>query len=74
MKFFKVGYREKIWDYVAGVIFVEEAGGRVFDVGGASFNFVGGCYIEGLDCGIIVVFSVFYECFFDVVVKFWLFL
>jgi 3'(2'), 5'-bisphosphate nucleotidase len=32
-------YREKIWDHAAGVIVVEEAGGKVTDMHGKSLNF-----------------------------------
>ena len=32
-------YREKIWDHAAGVIIVEEAGGIVTDISGASLDF-----------------------------------
>ncbi len=32
-------YREKIWDHAAGVVVVEEAGGRVTDVRGESLDF-----------------------------------
>lgn len=33
------GYREKIWDHAAGVIVVQEAGGRVSDFSGNDLNF-----------------------------------
>lgn len=32
-------YREKIWDHAAGVILVEESGGRVTDIAGKSLDF-----------------------------------
>lgn len=35
----KPGYREKIWDHAAGVLVVEEAGGKVTDVRGVPINF-----------------------------------
>jgi 3'(2'), 5'-bisphosphate nucleotidase len=35
-------YRENIWDHAAGALVVEEAGGRVTDVRGASLDFAGG--------------------------------
>ena len=38
MKFPKAGYKEKIWDHAAGVIIVEEAGGKVTDAGGAPWT------------------------------------
>ena len=33
------GYQEKIWDHAAGVIVVEEAGGRVTDMHGETLDF-----------------------------------
>ncbi|MGB3296618.1 MAG: inositol monophosphatase family protein, partial [Phormidesmis sp.] len=33
------GYQEKIWDHAAGVIVVEEAGGRVTDMYGKTLDF-----------------------------------
>ena len=71
MKFPKAGYREKIWDHAAGVILVEEAGGRVSDAGGAPLNFAGGRYIEGLDRGIIAASSALHERLLDAVAKSW---
>ena len=35
-------YRECIWDHAAGMIVVQEAGGRVTDANGASLNFLSG--------------------------------
>ena len=35
----KKDYREKIWDHAAGKLVVEEAGGRVTDVGGSALDF-----------------------------------
>jgi 3'(2'), 5'-bisphosphate nucleotidase len=35
----KKDYREKIWDHAAGMLVVEEAGGRVSDVEGAPLDF-----------------------------------
>ena len=35
-------YREKIWDHAAGMLVVEEAGGRVTDVEGAPLDFTHG--------------------------------
>jgi 3'(2'), 5'-bisphosphate nucleotidase len=39
-------YREKIWDHAAGLIVVEEAGGRVSDVHGARLDFARGRRLE----------------------------
>lgn len=35
-------YREKIWDHAAGAIIVEEAGGKVSDIGGRDLDFTSG--------------------------------
>ncbi|MFA9479861.1 3'(2'),5'-bisphosphate nucleotidase [Phycisphaerales bacterium AB-hyl4] len=40
------GYREKIWDHAAGVIAVEEAGGKVTDVAGKPLEFGHGRQLE----------------------------
>ena len=40
------GYREKIWDHAAGVLVVEEAGGRVTDVRGMPLDFSRGRTLE----------------------------
>jgi 3'(2'), 5'-bisphosphate nucleotidase len=39
-------YREKIWDHAAGVIVVEEAGGRVTDMTGKSLDFAKSARLE----------------------------
>ena len=36
LRFPHKGYREKIWDHVAGVLIVEEAGARISDASGDS--------------------------------------
>jgi 3'(2'), 5'-bisphosphate nucleotidase len=35
----RADYREKIWDHAAGMLVVEEAGGRVSDVDGKRLDF-----------------------------------
>ena len=35
----RVGYEENIWDHAAGVVIVEEAGGRVSDIAGQALDF-----------------------------------
>jgi 3'(2'), 5'-bisphosphate nucleotidase len=45
-------YREKIWDHAAGMIVVEEAGGRVSDAMGKPLDFSWGRYLE-LNRGIV---------------------
>ena len=42
----KKDYREKIWDHAAGMIVVEEAGGRVTDVRGHRLDFAHGRKLE----------------------------
>ncbi len=42
----RAGYREKIWDHAAGMIVVEEAGGRVSDTEGAPLDFRHGEQLE----------------------------
>ncbi len=46
-------YREKIWDHAAGMIVVEEAGGRVTDVRGRPLDFGRGRTLDG-NSGVIV--------------------
>ncbi|KAJ4897318.1 Inositol monophosphatase family protein [Raphanus sativus] len=53
LRFPHKGYREKIWDHVAGAIVVTEAGGIVTDAGGKPLDFSKGKYLD-LDTGIIV--------------------
>jgi 3'(2'), 5'-bisphosphate nucleotidase len=43
----KKDYREKIWDHAAGMLVVEEAGGRVTDVEGAKLDFRRGRTLVG---------------------------
>lgn len=42
----RADYREKIWDHAAGKFVVEQAGGRVTDVGGAPLDFGHGRRLE----------------------------
>ncbi len=39
-------YREKVWDHAAGVLLVEEAGGRVTDLRGKRLDFTKGSQLE----------------------------
>jgi 3'(2'), 5'-bisphosphate nucleotidase len=41
----KRDYREKVWDHAAGSIIIEEAGGRVSDLGGAPLDFSEGRHL-----------------------------
>jgi 3'(2'), 5'-bisphosphate nucleotidase len=43
----RADYREKIWDHAAGMIVVEEAGGRVSDVSGKPLDFGRGRTLDG---------------------------
>lgn len=49
----KSGYVEKIWDHAAGVLLVEEAGGRVTDVTGKPLDFSRGAGLSG-NQGVVV--------------------
>ena len=71
MKFPKAGYKEKIWDHAAGVIIVEEAGGKVTDAGGAPLDWAGGRYLDTLDRGIMATSSALHERLMDAVSKSW---
>ncbi len=42
----RVDYREKIWDHAAGMLVVEEAGGRVSDIDGKPLDFARGRTFE----------------------------
>ncbi len=56
----KADYREKIWDHAAGAIVVEEAGGRVTDVGGDPLDFSLGRTLEN-NRGIIATNGRFHD-------------
>jgi len=47
------GYRERIWDHAAGVVVLEEAGGRVTDVDGRDLDFSLGSRLEA-NRGVVV--------------------
>lgn len=53
MRFPPDTYREKIWDHVAGVIVLEEAGGVVTDALGNPLDFSQGRYLPYLNGGLI---------------------
>jgi 3'(2'), 5'-bisphosphate nucleotidase len=42
----KASYQEKTWDHGAGSLVVEEAGGRVSDLGGRPLSFAGGATLD----------------------------
>ena len=54
------GYKEKIWDHAAGVIIIEEAGGRVSDVEGKPLDFTRGNTLKG-NRGIIATSAPIYD-------------
>ncbi len=56
----KKGYQEKIWDHAAGVIVVEEAGGRVSDVNGRPLDFRAGETLAN-NTGVIVTNGLFHD-------------
>ncbi len=41
------GYAEKVWDHAAGVLIVQEAGGRISDLDGRPLNFSRGARLSG---------------------------
>lgn len=43
----KPNHKEKIWDHAAGMLLVEEAGGRVTDLDGKRLDFIHGRFLEG---------------------------
>jgi 3'(2'), 5'-bisphosphate nucleotidase len=61
----ETGYKEKIWDHVAGSIIAEEAGGRVTDVLGDPLDFSCGIKMEK-NQGIIVTNGILHEVVLDV--------
>ena len=62
----RADYREKIWDHAAGKFIVEQAGGRVTDVTGASLDFSQGVRLEG-NVGVIATDGRFHDHVVDVV-------
>ena len=62
-------YREKIWDHAAGLIVVEEAGGRVTDVRGNALDFAHGRKLEN-NAGIIATNGPIHDRVLEVVGRF----
>ena len=62
-------YREKIWDHAAGMIIVEEAGGRVTDVRGHDLDFGHGRMLEN-NAGIIATNGPLHEAVLKAVAEF----
>ncbi len=60
----KPDYREKIWDHAAGLIVVEEAGGRVSDLDGKSLDFSQGRTLER-NQGVLATNGRLHEAFLD---------
>jgi 3'(2'), 5'-bisphosphate nucleotidase len=61
-------YREKIWDHAAGVLLVEEAGGRVTDARGADLDFGAGRTLSR-NRGVIVSNGRFHEAILSALVS-----
>lgn len=59
-------YREKIWDHAAGMIIVEEAGGRVTDVRGRDLDFGHGRMLDN-NAGIIATNGLLHDAVLEVV-------
>lgn len=62
-------YREKIWDHAAGMIVVEEAGGRVTDARGHDLDFGQGRLLEG-NSGIIATNGPIHDAVLEAVARF----
>ena len=62
----RAGYREKVWDHAAGKFIVEQAGGRVTDVTGASLDFSQGVRLDG-NVGVIATDGRFHDQVVEVV-------
>jgi len=62
-------YREKIWDHAAGMIVVEEAGGRVTDVRGHALDFGHGRMLEN-NAGVIATNGPIHDAVLDAVSRF----
>ena len=62
-------YREKIWDHAAGLIVVEEAGGRVSDVRGNPLDFSHGRQIE-TNSGVIATNGPIHDAVLEAVARF----
>lgn len=62
-------YREKIWDHAAGLIVVEEAGGRVTDVRGQALDFSHGRKLEN-NAGVIATNGPIHERVLEAVARF----
>jgi 3'(2'), 5'-bisphosphate nucleotidase len=56
----RADYREKIWDHAAGLIVVEEAGGRVTDAVGKPLDFAWGRHLE-VNRGIVATNGAIHE-------------
>jgi len=56
----RAGYREMIWDHAAGVLVVEEAGGKVSDIDGKPLDFSKGYRLEE-NRGVVVTCGPFHD-------------
>lgn len=54
------GYREKVWDHAAGVLVIEEAGGRVSDLDGNPLDLTSGRFL-GTQRGVIATNGAFHD-------------
>lgn len=68
MRFPKGGYVENVWDHAAGVIVIEEAGGRVSDGRGRRLDFSKGRSLDN-DDGIVATNGVLHDSVIDAVQK-----
>ena len=65
----RADYREKIWDHAAGLIVVEEAGGRVTDVRGHDLDFGHGRQLEN-NSGVIATNGPIHDKVLEAVARF----
>ena len=59
-------YREKVWDHAAGVLIVQEAGGRVTDLFGAPLDFSLGERLAN-NVGILATNGVFHDALLEAI-------
>lgn len=62
-------YREKIWDHAAGVLVIEEAGGRVTDAQGKSLDFTKGKTLSD-NSGVVVSNGLFHDKLIEAIGRF----
>ncbi|MDQ7008448.1 MAG: 3'(2'),5'-bisphosphate nucleotidase [Acidobacteriota bacterium] len=64
----RADYRERIWDHAAGMLVVEEAGGRVSDVAGRPLDFGRGRTLDG-NRGVVATCGAFHDALIETLVR-----